>query len=100
SPGTAGTGGPAGRGYGGGGAPDAGGSAPLDGRGKIRRAGNGSGDIFLGLRYTGKDRKSTRLNSSHVSISYAVFCLKKKNRGLDFLALVFKWRHKVNSKQR
>src|SRR6266496_4385512 len=27
-----------------------------------------------------KDRKSTRLNSSHVEISYAVFCLKKKNR--------------------
>src|SRR5207249_7141704 len=27
----------------------------------------------------GGDRKSTRLNSSHVSISYAVFCLKKKN---------------------
>src|SRR5437868_7927267 len=26
----------------------------------------------------GQDRKSTRLNSSHVSISYAVFCLKKK----------------------
>src|SRR5690606_41893792 len=26
------------------------------------------------------DRKSTRLNSSHVKISYAVFCLKKKNR--------------------
>src|SRR5438067_9235402 len=26
------------------------------------------------------DRKSTRLNSSHVSISYAVFCLKKKNK--------------------
>src|SRR5437868_9959723 len=30
-----------------------------------------------GLR---KDRKSTRLNSSHVSISYAVFCLKKKTK--------------------
>src|SRR5699024_12058594 len=29
-----------------------------------------------------KDRKSTRLNSSHVSISYAVFCLKKKKRGI------------------
>src|SRR2546430_10557052 len=31
----------------------------------------------------GKDRKSTRLNSSHSQISYAVFCLKKKkaNRG-------------------
>src|SRR5256885_6576299 len=27
----------------------------------------------------GKDRKSTRLNSSHLVISYAVFCLKKKN---------------------
>src|SRR5258707_5996359 len=26
------------------------------------------------------DRKSTRLNSSHANISYAVFCLKKKNR--------------------
>src|SRR5215208_8073646 len=28
----------------------------------------------------GKDRKSTRLNSSHVAISYAVFCLKKKKK--------------------
>src|SRR5437899_8519250 len=27
-----------------------------------------------------KDRKSTRLNSSHLGISYAVFCLKKKNK--------------------
>src|SRR3712207_7026499 len=27
-----------------------------------------------------QDRKSTRLNSSHANISYAVFCLKKKNR--------------------
>src|SRR5690625_6840935 len=31
-------------------------------------------------RRLGGDRKSTRLNSSHVAISYAVFCLKKKNR--------------------
>src|SRR5699024_11696620 len=30
-----------------------------------------------------KDRKSTRLNSSHVSISYAVFCLKKKKKTRD-----------------
>src|SRR5699024_12634542 len=30
-----------------------------------------------------RDRKSTRLNSSHVSISYAVFCLKKKNKKLS-----------------
>src|SRR5690242_21525771 len=28
----------------------------------------------------GRDRKSTRLNSSHMSISYAVFCLKKKRK--------------------
>src|SRR5207249_7601027 len=31
----------------------------------------------------GRDRKSTRLNSSHVSISYAVFCLKKKTLAHD-----------------
>src|SRR3712207_3590843 len=30
--------------------------------------------------YMGKDRKSTRLNSSHANISYAVFCLKKKKK--------------------
>src|SRR5258705_8938616 len=29
------------------------------------------------------DRKSTRLNSSHLGISYAVFCLKKKKKGLN-----------------
>src|SRR5262245_64681516 len=33
----------------------------------------------LSDRYTLQDRKSTRLNSSHLGISYAVFCLKKKN---------------------
>src|SRR5438874_8775904 len=31
-----------------------------------------------------QDRKSTRLNSSHVEISYAVFCLKKKNKTILF----------------
>src|SRR5437870_9144523 len=30
------------------------------------------------------DRKSTRLNSSHVAISYAVFCLKKQNENSSF----------------
>src|SRR5699024_11783040 len=34
----------------------------------------------LTARLLGEDRKSTRLNSSHVSISYAVFCLKKKRK--------------------
>src|SRR5207253_9750613 len=32
------------------------------------------------LHVTSRDRKSTRLNSSHVASSYAVFCLKKKNQ--------------------
>src|SRR5438477_3002573 len=32
------------------------------------------------VRDTSQDRKSTRLNSSHMSISYAVFCLKKKKK--------------------
>src|SRR5437868_8021304 len=36
-------------------------------------------DKIVVYRFDAKDRKSTRLNSSHVSISYAVFCLKKKN---------------------
>src|SRR5207249_8365358 len=35
-------------------------------------------DAFRAEHLTSLDRKSTRLNSSHVSISYAVFCLKKK----------------------
>src|SRR3712207_9009022 len=33
-------------------------------------------------RGEGRDRKSTRLNSSHANISYAVFCLKKKKKVL------------------
>src|SRR3712207_7058891 len=41
------------------------------------------GLVFIGLPVAGlgllQDRKSTRLNSSHANISYAVFCLKKKN---------------------
>src|SRR5699024_12312121 len=36
-----------------------------------------SADFFQSIK---QDRKSTRLNSSHVSISYAVFCLKKKKK--------------------
>src|SRR5437870_10741793 len=36
--------------------------------------------LALQHRYIEADRKSTRLNSSHVAISYAVFCLKKKKK--------------------
>src|SRR5258707_2594744 len=46
-------------------------------------SGHGSGVTLNGasglVGFT-RDRKSTRLNSSHANISYAVFCLKKKNR--------------------
>src|SRR3712207_7748620 len=35
-------------------------------------------DLLLELIFERRDRKSTRLNSSHANISYAVFCLKKK----------------------
>src|SRR2546426_6673693 len=44
--------------------------APIDGT-PAERAGVKTGDL---------DRKSTRLNSSHLVISYAVFCLKKKKK--------------------
>src|SRR3712207_8204945 len=37
-------------------------------------------DEFFMIRVAGLDRKSTRLNSSHANISYAVFCLKKKKK--------------------
>src|SRR5690625_6051548 len=39
-------------------------------------------DELVGQR---PDRKSTRLNSSHVAISYAVFCLKKKKKSLKYM---------------
>src|SRR5690606_42065262 len=50
---------------------------------RIRRAGSGGypPHTYPGERRSAvdqEDRKSTRLNSSHVKISYAVFCLKKK----------------------
>src|SRR5699024_11501443 len=43
----------------------------------------GASSKMRGLRSPSRDRKSTRLNSSHVSISYAVFCLKKTNTHRD-----------------
>src|SRR5690348_17838682 len=42
----------------------------------------------LSRAFTTTDRKSTRLNSSHPSISYAVFCLKKKKKKIDISDLV------------
>src|SRR5690554_7774713 len=46
-----------------------------DGNGKIQEV---RGEGVVGEQPLIQDRKSTRLNSSHVRISYAVFCLKKK----------------------
>src|SRR3712207_7869112 len=54
------------------------------GRGPLRRRSRGGARALedqpaRGVRLLGQeDRKSTRLNSSHANISYAVFCLKKK----------------------
>src|SRR5690349_23748470 len=53
--------------------------------GRTSRRGNGPSVGDDGAPHAGaaeRDRKSTRLNSSHVESSYAVFCLKKKNRAL------------------
>src|SRR2546430_8719028 len=50
--------------------------------GEPRRGGVGDGvmDVHDVELLPHRDRKSTRLNSSHSQISYAVFCLKKKNK--------------------
>src|SRR5437899_7806471 len=45
----------------------------------------------------GEDRKSTRLNSSHLGISYAVFCLKKKKKMKDLNAASTSARRTSNS---
>src|SRR5690606_41632940 len=48
----------------------------------LQPATKGGGGDFVSIGAAdGRDRKSTRLNSSHVKISYAVFCLKKKKQG-------------------
>src|SRR3712207_8999133 len=47
---------------------------------------------LLGINFVldlNEDRKSTRLNSSHANISYAVFCLKKKKKRLYIIFCLF-----------
>src|SRR3712207_8784719 len=46
----------------------------------VARDSNRLSDPVAGDTVAGGDRKSTRLNSSHANISYAVFCLKKKKK--------------------
>src|SRR5258707_12001964 len=52
------------------------------------RFGRSSREPQRDQRGRGRDRKSTRLNSSHANISYAVFCLKKKNKISEARAVV------------
>src|SRR5437899_6134457 len=71
-----------------------------------RRAGRGAAAAHLGdaaddLGGADLDRKSTRLNSSHLGISYAVFCLKKKNQEHDeSIHLTIESKHRKLSKNR
>src|SRR6266516_7089150 len=53
---------------------------------------------FRGFRRHAQDRKSTRLNSSHRTISYAVFCLKKKKKEIN-IAYNGKKNKKINDTQ-
>src|SRR5256885_5405858 len=46
----------------------------------VKKLDEGGFDVLVSDYSMPTDRKSTRLNSSHLVISYAVFCLKKKNR--------------------
>src|SRR5207244_11519402 len=50
------------------------------GAGRHAHGGDDAAGVHSGGRLNGLDRKSTRLNSSHQIISYAVFCLKKKRK--------------------
>src|SRR5690606_41937791 len=57
---------------------DTGGTDMISARGAVRFTPNDRWTIDAAVTMSEQDRKSTRLNSSHVKISYAVFCLKKK----------------------
>src|SRR3712207_8470382 len=63
------------------------GEIPLGAKIRARRwyLGRTLDDVSQALGYDRShlDRKSTRLNSSHANISYAVFCLKKKNKSFN-----------------
>src|SRR5690606_40930822 len=65
-----------------------------------RDRGRRADDQFRQVRALRPDRKSTRLNSSHVKISYAVFCLKKKTGNINifsFAATANKTKHTLTN---
>src|SRR3712207_8305514 len=51
--------------------------------GQVAEAGPDYSLVGAALKLSSEDRKSTRLNSSHANISYAVFCLKKKKKEIN-----------------
>src|SRR5215212_11621710 len=53
-------------------------------------------DRPLGHSLGHQDRKSTRLNSSHLGISYAVFCLKKKKKIINKIKIIKKTIKKIS----
>src|SRR3712207_7984619 len=64
-------------------------TASVDPDGRIRFNGHDRVGAEMTEAIMQRDRKSTRLNSSHANISYAVFCLKKKNLPHSFSFLTF-----------
>src|SRR3712207_8883491 len=61
----------------------------------LRGAGRRAAALLLDLLGGREDRKSTRLNSSHANISYAVFCLKKKREDIREVQGFMTVRHQV-----
>src|SRR5208282_6211782 len=64
---------------------------------RSRRRSRRSWPSHTGRRPACRDRKSTRLNSSHGSISYAVFCLKKKKKKKKSLSIQKKKKKKTKN---
>src|SRR3712207_8437087 len=80
--------------------PDFHGSGPGDGQLSVSRHlfGFVAGIVHLHHPRGGpaEDRKSTRLNSSHANISYAVFCLKKKKKHSAFpIMIIYHWYDRI-----
>src|SRR2546422_5516557 len=65
-----------------------------------QRAGGADPARGAPARDAGADRKSTRLNSSHGYISYAVFCLKKKKKNQSETPRLTRWRQTRNCTRR
>src|SRR5215469_765019 len=61
--------------------------------------GHGRSHVLPALIPPYADRKSTRLNSCHVEISYAVFCLKKKKKKKKYISISKKKKKKKNKKK-